>query len=103
MSLCVCCPFRDGGWGRVELSRAIDLCDQALRMIEGARSADGDRGVQLLQALCDYDTMMTALGFSADIAEGAESEFAAAVRAAGGTMADVPDPEAIVAWAFPWL
>jgi hypothetical protein len=37
-SLCVRCPYRDGRWGRVELSRAIDLCDQALRMIEGARA-----------------------------------------------------------------
>jgi hypothetical protein len=50
-----------GGWGRVELSRAINLCDQALRMIEGARATDGARGVFVLRALCDYDTMMTAL------------------------------------------
>lgn len=72
-------------------------------MIEGARAADGERGVLLLRALCDYDTMMTALGVIADVAEGAEAAFAAAVRTAGGTMADVPRAEAVVAWAFPWL
>lgn len=102
-SMCVRCPFRDGRWGRVELSRAIDLCDQALRMIEGACAADGERGAQVLLALSEYETMMTALGLSADVAESTESEFASAVRAAGATMADVPRPEAVVAWAFPWL
>jgi hypothetical protein len=44
---------------------------------------------------------MTALGVIADVAEGAEADFTAAVRAAGGTMADVPRAEAVVAWAFP--
>jgi len=102
-SLCVRCPYRDGRWGRVELSRAIDLCDQALRMIEGARAADGDRGAQLLQALCDHETMMTALGLIADVAESADSDFTGAMHAAGATAADVPRPETVVAWAFPWL
>ena len=62
--MCVRCPFRDGRWGRVELSRAIDLCDQALRMIEGACAVDGERGTQVLLALSEYKTMMTALGLS---------------------------------------
>ena len=102
-SLCVRCPYRDGRWGRVELSRAIDLCDQALRMIEGARAADGERGARLLQALCDHETTMTALGLIAEVAESANSDFTVAMHAAGATMADVPRPETVVAWAFPWL
>lgn len=102
-SLCVRCPYRDGRWGRVELSRAIDLCDQALRMTAGARAADGKRGAQLLQALCDHEGTMTALGLIAEVAESADSGFNAAVQAAGATLADVPRPETIVAWAFPWL
>jgi hypothetical protein len=48
---CASGPVPGRRWGRVELSRAINLCDQALRMIEGARAADGERGVLLLRAL----------------------------------------------------
>jgi hypothetical protein len=103
-SMCVRSTFRNGGWGRVELSRAINLCDQALRMIEGARASDGERGTQILRAMCNYEGGMTFLGgLIAEVAEDTESDFASAVGAAGGTMRDVPRPEEVVAWAFPWL
>jgi len=102
-SLCVRSPYFRERWGREELSRATDLCDAALRMIEGAAAADGDRGRAVLHALCERETMITALGLIEGVAGDEDRKLAEAVRPAGKTMTDVPGPDTVVAWAFPWL
>jgi hypothetical protein len=76
----------------------MDLCDQGLRMIEGITAANGDIGVSLLNAVCEHDTAMVALGIVEPIAENANRDLRKAVRAAGATMADLPSPEQPVAW-----
>jgi hypothetical protein len=84
------------------VSRAIDLCDPALRMIEGG--ARGWRaGVKILLSQGGYESTMTSLGLIPEIADDSESDFAAAVRDSGGTTSDVPPPESAIARAFPWL
>ena len=102
-SLCVRSPYREGRWGRIELSRAIDLCDQTLRMIEGITAALGDVGLPLLRALCKHEKITVALGIIEPIAESAKVDLRQAVRLAGAAIADLPSPEQLVAWAFPWL
>jgi hypothetical protein len=84
-------------------SRAVDLCDQALRLIEGIGAIGDDRARQILVAVCEYETSNTALGVIDGVAEDNARELTEALREAGATMSDVPSPETLVNWAFPWL
>jgi hypothetical protein len=85
-----------------EWSRAVDLCDQALRMIEGAGAVNDDRARQILLAVCRYETKRPAWG----IVPGPEVDtriLTEALRKVDATMEDVPSAETLVSWAFPWL
>jgi hypothetical protein len=84
-------------------SRAVDLCDQALRVIEGAGAITDERIRRILLAVCQYETSKTALGFIAGVAQDSARTFTEELRAIGATMADVPSAEQLVTWAFPWL
>ena len=79
------------GW-----SRAVDLCDQALRMVEGARAIDDDKARRLLVAVCQYETSKTALGIIDGFAQDSARELTETLRELGATMADVPSPETLV-------
>jgi hypothetical protein len=83
-----------------EWSRAVDLCDQALRVVEGACAFSDDRARRILLAVCEYETMNTALG---PIAGSSTRELTETLNEVGATMADVPPAEKLVSWAFPWL
>jgi hypothetical protein len=73
-------------------SRAVDLCDQALLMIEGAAAASDDKARRLLIAACKFgNSKYTAR----DLTE--------TLRELGATRAEVPTSEMLVSWAFPWL
>ncbi len=76
-------------------SRAVDLCDQALRMIEGAGAVTDDKARRLLTTICKF----TSYG----IDEYGARAITETLRDLGGTMADVPSREALVSWALPWL
>jgi hypothetical protein len=102
-SRCVRTDLREGAAGRRAWSRAAGLCDEALRMIEGITVAKSPMGPPLLKAVSEHDTMVVALGIVAGIAEDADRDLRDAVRAAGARMSDIPSPEQLVAWAFPWL
>jgi hypothetical protein len=102
-ALCVRCPYRDGRWGRIELSPAIDLCCQTLRDDRGTHSHQRRYGMLLLKAVCEHDTAIVAFGIVKPIAESANRDLRKAVRASGATIADLPSSEQLVAWAFSWL
>jgi hypothetical protein len=84
-------------------SRAVDLCDQALRVIEGAGAVNDERIRRILLAVCQYETSKTALGFIAGVVQDSARTLTEELRAVGATMADVPSAEQLVTWAFPWL
>ena len=84
-------------------SRAVDLCDQALRMIEGAGAANDERIRRILLAVCQYETSKTALGFIPGVVQDSARTLTEELRDIGATMADVPSAEQLVTWAFPWL
>lgn len=86
------------GW-----SRAVDLCDQALRMIEGAGAVADDKARRILIAVCGYEGMLTVLGSIGGVAESSARDLTETLREQGATMADVPSHETLVSWAFPWL
>jgi hypothetical protein len=84
-------------------SRAVDLCDQALRMVEGAGAVSNDGARQILLAVCEYETTKTAIGVIGGVNESSTRTLTEALRSVNATMADVPSPETLVSWAFPWL
>lgn len=84
-------------------SRAVDLCDQALRVIEGAGAVNDERSRRILIAMCQYETSKTTLGFIAGVVQDSARTLTEELRAIGATMADVPSAEQIITWAFPWL
>jgi hypothetical protein len=84
-------------------SRAVDLCDQALRVIEGAEGVNNDRARRILIAVCEYETKMISFGLLEGFAEDSTRDLAETLREVDATMADVPSPEKLVSWAFPWL
>jgi hypothetical protein len=84
-------------------SRAVDLCDQALRMIEGAGAVNDERIRRILLAVCQYETSKTSLGFIPGVVQSSARTLTEELRAVGATMADVPSAEQLVTWAFPWL
>jgi hypothetical protein len=83
-------------------SRAVDLCDEALRVIEGAGAVSDEKIRRILIAMCQYETSKTALGFMIGVQDSARA-FTEQLRDIGATMSDVPSAEQLVTWAFPWL
>jgi hypothetical protein len=83
-------------------SRAVDLCDQAIRMVEGANAVNDDRARKILLAVCQYENYLTSFGSFTDPALLAR-EMTDRLREVGATMADVPSTEQLISWAFPWL
>jgi hypothetical protein len=84
-------------------SRAVGLCDQALRVIEGAGAVNDERSRRILIAVCQYETSKSSLGFIAGVVETSARALTEELRDIGATMADVPTAEQLVTWAFPWL
>jgi hypothetical protein len=84
-------------------SRAVDLCDQALRVIEGAGAVNDERTRRILVAVCHYETSKSSLGFIPGVIETSVRALTEELREIGATMADVPSAEQLVTWAFPWL
>jgi hypothetical protein len=91
-----------GAEDQKDWSRAVDLCDQAIRVIEGACGIEDDRIRKILLAVCEYENSRTALGPLID-GESATRELTEKLREIGATMSDVPSPRQLVSWAFPWL
>jgi hypothetical protein len=90
------------GEKRKDWSRAVDLCDQAIRVIEGAGATDDDKVRKVLLAVCEYENARTALGPLLD-ARADTKHLVEELRELGATMYDVPSPEKLASWAFPWL
>jgi hypothetical protein len=84
-------------------SRAVDLCDEALRVIEGAGAVSDEKIRRILIAMCQYETSKTALGLMAGVTQDSARTLTEELRAIGATMSDVPSAEQLVTWAFPWL
>jgi len=90
------------GRGREVWSRAADLCDQAVRMIEGNGAVTDDKARRILIAVCEYENMKTSLGLLCSH-EDLARDLTEALRELSATMEDVPSAESLVSWAFPWL
>jgi hypothetical protein len=72
---------RNLAWIARELSRAVDLCEQAARMVEDAGATEDDTARRRLLAGCRHETEMLSLGNALpSVAESAAEDYQRAQR-----------------------
>ena len=69
-----------GSWRAERMSRAVDLCEQAIEMVKAAGAVDDNKARRRLVAACEHESMVIAIGVIPGVAEESAARLAETFR-----------------------